>query len=76
MSTILIDDREQRSGIVEIFHKLEINVEITRLSLGDYLVDHEVLFERKTIADFARSIIMDGYLNKSICWLNQNIDAH
>ena len=38
-----------------------VSVGIKRLSLGDYLVDNRLIFERKTLNDFALSII-DGRL--------------
>ncbi len=68
---VTIDDRERRSGIVEVFEELKTNIanyadlelEVKRLSVGDYIVDDKLVFERKTLADFAISIV-DGRLFK------------
>jgi len=46
-------DAVQRSGTFD--------VRLVRLVTGDYLIDHEMLVERKTIADFAVSLV-DGRL--------------
>lgn len=46
-------DAVQRSGAFD--------VRVLRLVTGDYLIDREVLIERKTVADFARSLV-DGRL--------------
>jgi DNA excision repair protein ERCC-4 len=59
---IVVDDRERSSGLVPELEKLErVLVKIEHLALGDYCVDGAVLIERKSAADFARSLI-DGRL--------------
>ena len=59
---IAVDDRERSSGLVPELEKLErVVVKIEHLALGDYCIDGAVLIERKTAADFARSLI-DGRL--------------
>jgi len=59
---IVVDDRERSSGLVPELEKLErVVVKIEHLALGDYCVDGAVLIERKSAADFARSLI-DGRL--------------
>jgi ERCC4-type nuclease len=61
-TTVIADDRERKSGIVQFLSESEnVSVEIGRLSVGDYLVDNHLVFERKTLNDFALSII-DGRL--------------
>ena len=59
---VCVDDRE--AGAATITH-LEadprVQLEIRRMDVGDYLVDGRILFERKTLADLADSII-DGRL--------------
>ncbi|MDD2603242.1 MAG: ERCC4 domain-containing protein, partial [Desulfobacteraceae bacterium] len=59
---ITADDREAGSGVIEALEALEgVQVRVERLSLGDYQVGDQLLFERKTLADFAMSVI-DGRL--------------
>jgi len=60
--TIVADDRERTSGVVDALSRFpSVRVYWSRLSIGDYLVDHRFLIERKSLADFAGSII-DGRL--------------
>ena len=55
---ITADDREQRSGVIESLRTFQdVNLEIGRLSVGDYLVDKRFVFERKTLHDFSVSIV-------------------
>jgi ERCC4-type nuclease len=59
---ITADDREAGSGVIEALEAIEgVQVRVKRLSLGDYEVGDQLLFERKTLADFALSVI-DGRL--------------
>lgn len=59
---ILADDREQKSEVIQSLLGIEnVVVQIRRLSMGDYQVDNRVIVERKTLKDFAISII-DGRL--------------
>ncbi len=55
---IIADHREKASGIPERLEAID-HVTLTYQSLpsGDYLIDGRVLIERKTISDFALSII-------------------
>jgi ERCC4-type nuclease len=57
-----IDDRERGSGVIEAL-RTHPNVELTvrRLDLGDYLIDRTLVVERKTLPDFAMSVV-DGRL--------------
>jgi len=59
---IAIDDRERGSGVIEALRD-HPNVELTirRLKLGDYLIDKTLIVERKTLSDFAVSVV-DGRL--------------
>lgn len=59
---ILIDDREYKSRVTDWFRKKE-NVEVIqqRLPAGDYIINDQLIFERKTLPDFAASI-KDGRL--------------
>ena len=59
---IAIDDREQSSGVPQALVAMEnVTAVIRRLPLGDYEVDGRLLIERKTLPDFAVSVI-DGRL--------------
>jgi ERCC4-type nuclease len=59
---VIADDRERKCGVVRSLSEMKnVSVKIKRLSLGDYIVDRRLVFERKTLIDFARSII-DGRL--------------
>lgn len=60
--TVIADDRERKSEVIQFLSKMKnVSVGVKRLSLGDYLVDNRLVFERKTLNDFARSIV-DGRL--------------
>jgi ERCC4-type nuclease len=59
---ITADDREAGSGVIEALEAIDdVEVRVDRLSLGDYQVGDQLLFERKTLADFALSVV-DGRL--------------
>ncbi len=57
---IIADDRERHSGVIEALDSADkVVLKIERLDVGDYIVEDRLLFERKTIRDFASSVI-DG----------------
>ncbi|HOK79090.1 MAG TPA: ERCC4 domain-containing protein [Verrucomicrobiota bacterium] len=59
---IAVDDRESRSQVIESLRlQPYVQLEVRRLSVGDYEVGTEWVFERKTIHDFAASLA-DGRL--------------
>jgi len=59
---IVADDRESQSGVIEAFRRQKrVEVSVRRLALGDYLLNERLLFERKTLLDFAASL-KDGRL--------------
>ena len=59
---IIADDREGKSSVTASLEKMEgVDLTVARLATGDYRVDDRLLFERKTLQDFARSIV-DGRL--------------
>jgi hypothetical protein len=66
--TLIIDYREQRSGIISEIEKIsnQINCEIMRLPIGDYQVDDKIIIERKTIADFLLKTV--GFFNRHTGW--------
>ena len=64
---VIVDDREVRSGVIDAFKSMEnVEVEIHRLSVGDYEIDHRLLFERKTLLDLVEAIKMDDCFGKLI----------
>jgi ERCC4-type nuclease len=55
---IAVDDRERCPDVVSALRKMkDVHVNFERLSLGDYSVDKRLLVERKTIHDFALSVM-------------------
>ncbi|MEI6421130.1 MAG: ERCC4 domain-containing protein [Lentisphaerota bacterium] len=63
---IIADDREQRSGVIESLRSLiDVDLDIKRLSVGDYLVDKRFIFERKTLSDFSLSIVQGRLFNQA-----------
>jgi ERCC4-type nuclease len=60
--SVVMDDREMRSGIMDVFRGVEgVSIRVQRLALGDYVVDSHLLVERKTLHDLTVSI-KDGRL--------------
>jgi len=59
---VLADDRESASGVPDCLRALpDVELQIQRLKLGDYVIDGHLIVERKQAADFAASIV-DGRL--------------
>lgn len=59
---ILIDDREHKSKVTDWLHKEEdVIIRLQRLPAGDYILNDQLIFERKTLPDFAASV-KDGRL--------------
>ncbi|MGC8936381.1 MAG: ERCC4 domain-containing protein [Candidatus Methanomethylicaceae archaeon] len=54
---ILVDHRERQSLTVRELARLGADLEFKSLSVGDYVVSEYVAIERKTVEDFANSII-------------------
>ena len=60
--TVIADDRECKTQVVNFLSDMEnVSVAVKRLPVGDYIVDNQLVFERKTLKDFAQSIV-DGRL--------------
>ncbi len=63
---IISDDRESKSKVIASLLQIEdVDVSTKRLSIGDYQIDNRLVVERKTLKDFAISII-DGRLFKQM----------
>lgn len=58
---IIADDRERKCGIPALLKKAGLNLEVTTLQVGDYIVSAETAVERKSIQDLVSSIF-DGRL--------------
>ena len=58
---IIVDKREERSGIAEFLRRLGLSVRYEVLEVGDYLLPGDVLVERKTVSDLISSLL-DGRL--------------
>lgn len=57
-STIIVDHRESRSGIIPLLEACpDIAVEVRELGCGDYMVREDYAIERKTATDFVLSIM-------------------
>jgi ERCC4-type nuclease len=59
---LAVDHSERRAALLDAVRRSDaFDVRMTHLATGDYLIDNEVLVERKTIGDFVASLI-DGRL--------------
>lgn len=55
---MVADDRENAGGVIAELQGLAgVAVEVRRLATGDFIVEDRFAVERKTLADFARSVI-------------------
>jgi len=69
---IAIDDRERSSGVAEALSRRPgVKITTRRLPLGDYEADKTLIVERKTLADFAVSVL-DGRLFRQAGRLARN----
>ena len=46
---IAVDDRERKSGVCDELAKLNIEFEVCRLKVGDYIINSKIYIERKTV---------------------------
>lgn len=73
---IIADDREQKSEVIQSLSEIEnVAVQIRRLSMGDYQIDKRVIVERKTLKDFAISIIDGRLFRQMIRLANSNFSG-
>jgi len=69
---IVADDRERKSDVIDSLREIEnVEVNIRRLSVGDYQIGRRVIIERKTLKDFAFSVV-DGRLFKQMIYLSNS----
>ena len=55
--TIIADNREKSSGVPGMLADENVEVIMEQLSVGDYMIDDDIVIERKTNIDFVQSII-------------------
>ena len=55
--SIIADDRETSSKVLELLHSKGASISVERLEYGDYAIGDRILVERKTTKDFADSLI-------------------
>ena len=68
---IVADDRENAGGVIgELRARDDVALEVRRLGVGDFLVEEGFAVERKTLSDFATSVV-DGRLFKQAFALAQ-----
>ncbi|MBS7288420.1 MAG: DEAD/DEAH box helicase [Candidatus Freyarchaeota archaeon] len=72
--TVYADVREGGSSVVQELAKLGVEVVLTKLNVGDYVVSERVGIERKTSADFVQSI-MDQRIFKQLADLTRTYEA-
>lgn len=58
---VIIDTRERGKVVRLLTSDPNISCRLQPLRVGDYLIDHRILIERKTLTDFSKSIL-DGRL--------------
>jgi DNA excision repair protein ERCC-4 len=58
---VIVDYREKASGVIELLACEDVEIEITKVSYGDYIINDAITIERKTARDFLISLI-DGRL--------------
>jgi Fanconi anemia group M protein len=60
-ATVLVDQRERNSELIEALKAIGVEVEMKTLPVGDYVLSDRVCIERKTVQDFESSM-MSGRL--------------
>jgi len=78
ISSVLIDDRENKRVDYALNHYSPFNPEIKHLDIGDYIFkgenDVEVVFEYKTGSDFLNSITENNHLHNQVWEMSSNYD--
>ncbi len=68
---IMVDTREQNSGVVEYLAREGIKIKTNQLSVGDYVISEDTAIERKEVSDFLESVT-DGRLFSQAKSLSDN----
>ncbi len=58
---VIVDHREASSRVIREIYRLDLEVDMQQLEVGDYILSERVGVERKTVRDFLQSLI-DGRL--------------
>lgn len=75
LPTILVDDRETRSGVAESLSlNDDVDVSTETLSVGDYILSENIGVERKTTEDFLDTIVGERQLFEQMDDLANNYD--
>lgn len=70
---VQVDHSERDARLLELLRQCDgFEVRMARLTVGDYLINDEVLIERKTIADFSASLV-DGRLFPQVARLARDV---
>ena len=65
--SIVADDRERNSGVIEALRKFEeVVLDVKRIPVGDYVVDKKIVIERKSLRDFVLSIMQGRLFRQAI----------
>jgi len=71
---VKVDYREETAEVSKILEEVyRINIVRENLKVGDYIIDDEIVIERKTCVDFAQSIV-DGRLFRQLKKMKQTFD--
>ncbi len=62
--SVVVDDRETSSRVVEILSDLGASIRLQRLSSGDYAIGERILVERKTSRDFINTLVDRGLFSQ------------
>lgn len=60
---VIADHREASSSVIRNMYRLDLDVEMQQLEVGDFILSERVGVERKTVSDFLQSLV-DGRLLK------------
>lgn len=63
---VVVDSRERDSGVLKALENQDVEIEITTLDAGDYIVNHRIAFKRLTIDDILKSIFEGRKLSSKI----------
>jgi len=72
--TILVDNREKRSKVIQLLEKFKVPMEFKNLPVGDYIIESEngtICVERKTVDDYINSLL-SGHLHTQLYNMSYN----